>query len=115
MHDVRIAGTGDESLRRLRLTAGVDRRTRSPHRLRLDDELADVVVLPLVIELRRLPRAVDHVEPFGRSRITIVVLVELHAVATSLVGPPGAHDVERQTSVTDLVDVRRVLGEDGRL
>src|SRR5215468_12466106 len=39
------------------------------------------------------------------------MLVELHAVFARLFRPPRRDDIQRETAVTDVVDVRRLLGQ----
>ena len=82
--------------------------------LRLEDELLGAIVLPFVVERRLMPRAVDDVEPFTRPCVTIVVLVESRAVTACFVLPPRRNHVEREPAVRDAIDVRRLLGENGR-
>jgi hypothetical protein len=56
------------------------------------------------------PHPVHNVQPLGRARVAVVVLLEVHAVLTGLVGPPGGDDVERKTpAATYVVYVRGLL------
>jgi hypothetical protein len=43
------------------------------------------------------------------------VLIELDAVLFCLVFPPRRHDVQRQPSIADVIDVGHLLGKQGRL
>ena len=84
-------------------------------RLGLADRVLQPVALALVAEALLGPQPVDHVEPFAGPGVAVVMLVELQAILGRLVRPPGGDDVERQPAAADIVDVRRLLGEQGRL
>src|SRR5207253_2741731 len=88
VHQVRVAGARDQLLCRLRLTAGVQRRARPRHGLRLEDRVLDRVELPRVAEPGLGPHPAHHREPLGGAGVARVVLVELDAVLARLVGPP---------------------------
>ena len=60
VRDVRVAGARDELFRRRALAARVDRRSRLPRRLGLEDRFVDSVVFSGVAEARFLPRSVDY-------------------------------------------------------
>src|SRR3712207_6911296 len=62
--------------------------------------------------IRRPPRST--LFPYTTLFRSVVVGVEAHAEAARLVLPPRAHDVERQPPARDLVELRRLLGEDRR-
>ena len=72
-------------------------------------------MLTLVTEARLVPDSVDDAQPFVGARVAVVMLLEMDAVASSLVLPPGRHDVERETAAADVIDARSLLGEDCRL
>ncbi len=102
---------GDHGLGGLGFAAGVDHGL--PDRLRLANGVLELVALALVGEPGLAPEAVHHVQPLGRAAVAIVVLVELQAVAGGFLLPPGRDDIERKASAADLVDVGRLLGEQG--
>jgi len=58
------------------------------------------------------PESIDYLQPFGRSRIPIVVLLKLDAILPRLICPPRRHDIEREPSRTgDVIDIRFVKKE----
>src|SRR6266478_1390013 len=61
-----------------------------------------------------LPRAIQHVEPFPRTRVAVVMFFERHAVLARFAGPPGRHNVQSEPSVADVIDVCRLLCQQRR-
>src|SRR5712692_394124 len=109
VHQIGVAGLGDQLLCRLRFTTGVDPGPRPRYRLGLEDRVLHAVVLPREGEARLGPHAADHLEPLAGAAIARVVLIELHAVLARLVGPPGRHHIEREPPPAAVVDVRRLF------
>ena len=111
MHHVGVAQAGNQLLGRLGLAPRVDRRPRPGDRLGREQRTVHLVVTPLEGKPIVFPYAVDDVEPLGRARVAIVVGVEVDAVLRRLLGPPRRNDVERDAPAADVIDVRRLLGE----
>src|SRR6185436_21144462 len=64
------------------------------------------------VEVLGRPRALDHVEPFLRKLVTVVVFALLHAEHLKLAFVPAGHDVEPEAAVTDVVGGDHLLGSD---
>src|SRR5260370_14580356 len=82
--------------------------------LRFEDRILDVIVLSREAELPLLPQAVYHREPLGRPRVARVVGVEFNAILPRFLRPPRRHDVERQPSARDVIDIRSLFGDQRR-
>ena len=115
VHDISVALLGDHRLGRFAFAAGVDRRTGRGDRLGLANRVLKLVALAMVRKARLGPQSVDHLQPFTGARIAVVVSVERQPVLSRLVRPPTRHYVERQPAMGDIVNVRSLLSEQGRL
>ena len=114
MHQVAVAGTGDQCFRRRGFAPGVERWSRLPHRLRFQDRILHPIVLARETEAALGPETIYDREPLGGAGIARIVRIKLHAVLLCLLGPPGGHDVQRQPAAGDVVDIRGLLGEQCR-
>jgi len=65
----------------------------------------------VVGEPRLAPHAVYDGEPVAGPRIAVVMRVELQAIASGLVGPPGRHHVQAQATAADPVDIGGLFGQ----
>ena len=79
---------------------------------RTPDELEMAAV---EVEILCRPRALDHVEPFLRKLVTLVMLALLHAEHLELAFVPAGHKVEPEAAVTDVVGGDHLLGGDQRM
>src|SRR5262249_6014132 len=86
VHPVGIVLFGDQLFCARRLDATVDAGPRLLHRLRLQHVVFDAIVFAGIGKVIARPHAVDDVEPFAGARITIVVLLEVHAIFLRFVG-----------------------------
>ncbi len=114
MHQVAVARPGDQRFCGRRFAAGVERRPGLAHGLGFQNRILDPIVLARETEAPLGPEAIDDGEPLCRAGIARVVRIELHPVLLRLLGPPRRDDVERQAPARDVIDVRGLLGEQGR-
>ena len=63
-------------------------------RLRLEQSIFDPVIFSRERKPLVFPHAIDHIEPLGRARVTVIVLLEMHAIFFRFIRPPGTHDVK---------------------
>ncbi len=115
VHHVRVARARYQLLGGRALTPRVNRGPRASERFRLENRLLDLVVAARMAESWLRPDSVHDAQPFVGARVAVVVLLEVDAVAPGFVLPPRRDDVEREASARDVIDVRRLLGEDCRL
>ena len=111
VHQVRIAGAGDQLLRGLGLAPRVHGGPGGGQRLRLEDGIFHPVVLAREAEARLRPHAAHHREPFLGAGVARVVLIESHAVLLRFTRPPRRHHVDGQAAAADAIDVGGLLGE----
>ncbi len=111
MHQVAVAGAGDQRLGRCGFAPGVHGWSRLPHRLRFQDRILHLIVRARETEAALGPEAIHHREPLGGAGVARIVRIELDAVLLCLLGPPRGHDVQRQPAAGDMVNVRGLLRE----
>ena len=111
VHHEGIALLRNQFLRRFRFPARVNRGARFRDRLRLQHQILHGMIFSGVGEMILLPGGVHDIEPLGSARVTIVVLIELHAIFFGFFGPPGGNHVQREAAVADPIDIRGLFRE----